>query len=70
MSQNAPIVHLVDDDASFLKAVSRLLRAHGFTVKTFDSAAALLAQVSPETRGCVIADLRMPGSAGWTCRTR
>ena len=58
------IVHIVDDDASFLEAVSRLLRASGFTVETFDSAAALLAQVSPETRGCVIADLRMPGVSG------
>ena len=60
----SPLVHLVDDDASFLKAASRLLRASGFTVTTFDSAAALLAQVSPETRGCVIADLRMPGVSG------
>ena len=59
-----PLVLLVDDDASFLRAVSRLLRASGFTVKIFDSAAAVLAEVSPETRGCVIADLRMPGVSG------
>ena len=64
MNQTAPIVHVVDDDASFLKAVSRFLRISGFTVKTFDSAAALLAEVSPGTRGCVIADLRMPGVSG------
>jgi len=64
MNQAAPIVHLVDDDTSFLKAVSRFLRACGFSVKTFDSAAGLQAQVSPETRGCVIADLRMPGVSG------
>ena len=64
MSQAAPIVHLVDDDASFLKAVGRMLSVSGFTVKTFDSAAALLAQVTAESRGCVIADLRMPGVSG------
>jgi len=58
------IVHLVDDDASFLAAAARLLQACGFTVQTFDSAAALLAQVSPATRGCVIADLCMPGVSG------
>ena len=63
-SSLGPIVHVVDDDASFLKAVSRLRLASGFTVKIFDSAAALLAQVSAETRGCVIADLRMPGVSG------
>ena len=67
MNQNAPvipIVHVVDDDASFLRAISRLLRSSGFTVKTFDSAAPFLAQLSPEARGCVIADLRMPGVSG------
>jgi FixJ family two-component response regulator len=58
------IVHLVDDDPSFLAATARLLRASGFAVQTFHSAAALLAQASPATRGCVIADLRMPGSSG------
>ena len=63
-SLSPSVVHLVDDDASFLNAVSRLLRASGFTVKTFDSAVTLLAQLSPETRGCVIADLRMPGVSG------
>ena len=63
-SSIVPVVHLVDDDASFLKAASRLLQASGYTVRTFASAAALLAQVTPETRGCVIADLRMPGVSG------
>ena len=64
MNQAASVVHLVDDDASFLTALSRLLRASGFMVKTFDSATALLAQVTFETRGCVIADLRMPNVSG------
>lgn len=64
MSPPAPIVHLVDDDASFLAAAERLLRASGFAVQTFDSAAALLTRVSPATCGCVIADLRMPGVSG------
>ena len=59
-----PIVHIVDDDASFLQAISRLMRNSGFSVKTYDSAAALLVQLSTETRGCVIADLRMPGVSG------
>lgn len=64
MATPAPTVYIVDDDASFLKAVSRLLRAAGFTVQTFASAAALLAHVSTESRGCVIVDLRMPGVSG------
>ena len=64
MSLPVPIVHLVDDDPSFLKAIARLLQASGFDVRTFAAAAALLAQVSTETKGCVIADLRMPDMSG------
>ncbi len=64
MSQATPVVHIVDDDASFLTAAARLLRATGYSVKTFDSAPALLAQVSPEVTGCVVSDLRMPGLDG------
>ena len=58
-----PVVHVVDDDASFLAAVARLLRAAGYTVRTFASAAAFLAKLD-DTAGCVIADLRMPGMDG------
>jgi FixJ family two-component response regulator len=57
-------VHLVDDDPDFLAATSRLLRKGGFQVTTHPSVAELLAQVSPETRGCVIADLVMPDVSG------
>ena len=64
MSLPVPVVHLVDDDPSFLKAIARLLQASGFDVRTFAAAAALLAQISTETKGCVIADLRMPDMSG------
>jgi len=57
-------VHLVDDDLEFLAATSRLLRRCGFPVVTHPSVADLLARVSPETRGCVIADLVMPEMNG------
>ena len=64
MSGSAPIVHIVDDDASFLAATARLLAASGFAVKTFTGAGEFLAQCGPDTRGCVIADLQMPGLDG------
>lgn len=63
MSESAPVVCVVDDDASFLAAVSRLLRAAGYTVRTFASAGQFLAQLA-DTPGCLIADLRMPGVSG------
>lgn len=64
MTPNAPVVQIVDDDESFLTATSRLLRASGFSVKTFSSASEFLAQLDPEAPGCVVADLQMPGMNG------
>ena len=55
-----PTVHVVDDDTSFLVAMSRLLRASGFRVETYASATAFLDQHRADEPGCVIADLRMP----------
>ena len=57
-------VHVVDDDESFRVAVTRLLRAAGFFVRTFPSASDFLAKVTPEWQGCVVADLRMPDIDG------
>jgi len=54
----------VDDDESFLRATSRLLRANGFAVKTFASAADFFSQRDQDAAGCVVADLRMPGMDG------
>ncbi|HEV8018906.1 MAG TPA: response regulator [Steroidobacteraceae bacterium] len=63
MSESGPVVRVVDDDLSFLAAVARLLKAAGYTVQTFSSAAELLAKIG-DTAGCVIADLRMPAMDG------
>ena len=57
-------VFVVDDDLSFLTAVSRLLRAAGFDVRTFSSAKDFFDALPPDAWGCVIADLKMPGVSG------
>ena len=57
-------VFIVDDDASFLRSVSRLLSAVGYTVQTFESAPGFLNRLTPEMSGCVVADLQMPGMNG------
>jgi FixJ family two-component response regulator len=64
MSGIKPIVQIVDDDPSFLTATSRLLRASGFAVQTFSSATNFLAQRDIDVPGCVVADVRMPGTSG------
>jgi FixJ family two-component response regulator len=60
-----PIVHVVDDDPSFLGAVARLLRAGGYEVRTFASAADFLnSPPAADSPGCLIVDLQMPGLNG------
>jgi len=58
------IVHVVDDDGSFARSMTRLLGAHGFYVRAFGSGAELLAGIPADPRGCVVMDLRMPGLDG------
>jgi FixJ family two-component response regulator len=58
------VVHLIDDDDSFLRSMARLLSAEGFAVSCYSDAEALLGEVSPATRGCIVADLDMPGIGG------
>jgi two-component system, LuxR family, response regulator FixJ len=64
MNAVQPVVHLVDDDASFLQAMSRLLRAERFQVQAYSSATDFLARRPRDTPGCVVVDLQMPGLNG------
>lgn len=60
-------VFVVDDDPSFRTAVTRMLRATGFTVQGFASGIDLLMHLCGariDGLGCVLADLRMPGMDG------
>jgi two-component system, LuxR family, response regulator FixJ len=57
-------VFIVDDDPAVREGLRALLEAKGFAVECFQSAEAFLAAVDGERRGCVIADVRMPGMSG------
>ena len=62
--QKSGTVFVVDDDASFLRSLSRLLTAVGYAVEAFGSAHDFFARPNPERPGCVVADLQMPGING------
>lgn len=64
MSDAAPIVFVVDDDASFRDALQRLLNAHGYHVESFASALAYRAREPYQGPGCLLLDLAMPGIDG------
>lgn len=58
------LVHVVDDDDAFRRAISRLLKASGYAVKSYDSVLAFLADTPTLTKACLILDIRMPGMTG------
>ena len=57
-------VFVVDDDAAALDSLVLLLRSDGLNPSGFSSAHAFLEALSPNARGCVISDVRMPGMDG------
>src|SRR5262249_12840740 len=63
-------VLVVDDDASLRAALKRLLRAEGYDVETFSSAAALLAADIGDRPTCVVLDVWMPEFDGLSLQDR
>jgi len=55
----APIVHIVDDDASFRKAIARLLRAAGYDVAVYESGTQFLNSAPNGEAGCILIDLKL-----------
>ena len=64
MTENNPVVYIVDDDASVRDSVRMLLEASGFTVATFESALEFLAGDWQNISGCLVLDVRMDGLSG------
>jgi FixJ family two-component response regulator len=59
-----PCVHIIDDDASFRRALGRLLQAEGFAVREYTSAGEFLISSPEHHCGCILLDIRMPGPTG------
>ncbi|MCK1410205.1 response regulator [Bradyrhizobium sp. 76] len=59
-----PVIHVVDDDASFRSAISRLLRASGYEVAEYESAGSLLRAIPDAKPGCLVLDVQMPSLSG------
>jgi len=60
----APMVFVVDDDASVRTALDRLLRSVRMDVKVFASAEEFLKSAHPRKPDCLILDVRLPGMSG------
>lgn len=58
------IVVIVDDDEAVRTSTAQLLQRIGHTVQTYPSGDAFLAAELPSEIGCVLLDIRMPGTDG------
>jgi FixJ family two-component response regulator len=63
-SAMAPVVFVVDDDASVREALGSLIRSVGLRVEAFASAQDFFAAKRPDTACCLILDVRLPGGSG------
>jgi FixJ family two-component response regulator len=61
---DAPLIHVVDDDASMRAALLRLLGAAGLEARGYASTGEFLLQPLPDRPGCLLLDMRLPGPSG------
>ena len=65
----SPLVYVIDDDASLLRALRRLLGAGGFRVCTFSSAEEFLKSERPAP-ACLVLDVHLGGLSGLDLQER
>jgi FixJ family two-component response regulator len=65
VKKNRLVISVVDDEESVRKALSRLLRSAGMTVKTFSGGAEFLQSLADYKPDCVVLDINMPVVTGF-----
>ncbi len=63
-SEEAPLVLIVDDDAEVRTAISELMLSVGIDSTCYGSTRELLESPLLDRAGCLVLDVRMPGSSG------
>jgi FixJ family two-component response regulator len=69
MSDDHPVVYVVDDDPSVRSALERLFTSVRHAVETFDSAQEFLERERADGPGCLVLDVRLPGLSGLDLQT-
>jgi FixJ family two-component response regulator len=70
MPHRRKVVAVVDDEPTMLRAIERLLNAHGFVTRAFASAEAFLAGDTQRDASCLVLDIHLGGMSGIELRHR
>jgi FixJ family two-component response regulator len=70
MTSDSPVIHIVDDDASFRAAIARLLQTSGYRVALYSSGSEFLNNPPGPGPGCILLDMRMTGVTGLELQDR
>jgi FixJ family two-component response regulator len=63
-AREAPLVAIVDDDASVRQSTDRLIRSLGYRTQVFATGQEFLSSGAAESAACALLDVRMPGMDG------
>ena len=64
MTDDIPVVYVVDDDQGLLQALCSLFRSVGLPARSFKSAREFLDAALKDSPACLVADIRLPGLSG------
>jgi FixJ family two-component response regulator len=65
MNASRSLIAVLDDEPQFCRALSRLLKTHGFDVVTFTQGDEFLAACASRLPDCLLLDLHMPDLNGF-----
>jgi FixJ family two-component response regulator len=68
--RTTPIVFVIDDDAAVRDVIKDLLLSVGHVVESFASAEEFLTRRDPQLPGCLVLDVRLPGTSGLELQKR
>src|SRR5215510_16095100 len=63
MTENQPVVFVIDDDRLVRESITDLLRSVGLGAQSFGSAQEFLQSKRPDAPGCIVLDVRLPGAS-------
>ena len=66
----APVVFVIDDDAAVREAIKDLLLSVGHAVDAYATAEDFLVRRDPQAPGCLVLDVRLPGTSGLELQKR